>query len=253
VADGNTINVRLNVSYDGTRYFGFQIQNNSSNTTVQQQIQNALNKIYKEKIVIRYASRTDSGTHAKGQTVNYLTNVNIPTDKIVLAINRLLPDDIKIVTAKIENINFDARRNAKYKIYIYRILNKEKISPFGYRYYYYCPCNLNVKKMKKVSKLMLNKCDFSYLTTSKDMRENKNINLKYIKIIIMNGFVNIILKSTHFFHKMVRFIVGMLLAVGQNKYTLEDVNNILSGRKNFTRKYLEVVPAKGLFLKRVIY
>ena len=107
----NMTNYNLHLSYDGTCYSGFQVQKNAK--TIQEVLEQALHVLYQEEIKIIGASRTDAGVHARQQVINFKASPKIPTSRLPMAINQLLPSDIKVWHAEIVPENFNARRMAR--------------------------------------------------------------------------------------------------------------------------------------------
>ncbi|MCD6584076.1 MAG: tRNA pseudouridine(38-40) synthase TruA, partial [Candidatus Omnitrophica bacterium] len=115
-------NIFLEIEYDGTNYFGWQIQSKEKKAkgrTIQEKIQQALEKLFNRKVKINYAGRTDRGVHAYSQCINFKIDTNIPLKNIRLALNSFLPSDISIKRIKKVPLDFHARFNAKSKIYRY--------------------------------------------------------------------------------------------------------------------------------------
>jgi tRNA pseudouridine38-40 synthase len=113
--------IRLIISYDGTNYVGWQVQKNG--LAVEQVINEHLSKLLGEEITIIGASRTDSGVHALGNVAIFDTETRIPPEKIALAANQSLPDDIKIVRSEEVPSDFHPRYANCRKTYQYNILN----------------------------------------------------------------------------------------------------------------------------------
>ncbi|MFC2062277.1 tRNA pseudouridine(38-40) synthase TruA, partial [Elusimicrobiota bacterium] len=111
------------VEYEGSNYYGMQIQ--PGKPTVQTEIHNALEKIFRKKIKIKYSSRTDRGVHSKGQVISFKTPFDIPSEKLRTAINSCLNEDIFIRKISKCKADFHPRYDVKAKLYIYRILNRQ--------------------------------------------------------------------------------------------------------------------------------
>ena len=109
------MNIKLTITYDGTEFCGYQIQPNKR--TVEQEIKTAIKKLTGEDTTIVASGRTDSGVHAKGQVVNFLTNSTIEPNKFYLALNSLLPSDIRVISSCKVSENFNSRYSAKKKTY----------------------------------------------------------------------------------------------------------------------------------------
>ena len=130
--------------YDGSRYHGFQIQPN--NNTVQEEIEKSLRRIHKKNVRIYMSGRTDSGVHAYGQVLHFDTDLNIPTDGWVKAINAMIPKDIRIVSAKVVNDEFHVRYNSIKKTYSYKLYLGKEIDPFLINYVGQHKFNFNFDK-----------------------------------------------------------------------------------------------------------
>ncbi|MFB0526290.1 MAG: tRNA pseudouridine(38-40) synthase TruA, partial [bacterium] len=153
-------NIRLNIEYDGTDYFGWQIQKRKS--TVQGEIKKILERILEEKIRLIGAARTDSGVHALGQVASFKTrNKKLTSDSFTKALNSILPSDIVIKEVKEVPRRFHARYSAKSKVYCYQILNRSFPSALGRRFSWHIPGPLDWRKIRVASKYFVGKHDFS--------------------------------------------------------------------------------------------
>ena len=110
-------NFKLSIQYDGTNYFGWQIQ--PSQTTVQGIIKDKLELILQENLVLHGASRTDAKVHAKAQIANFFTEKTINSENLKNSLNKLLPLDIRIKAVEEVSNNFHSRKDAKKKLYRY--------------------------------------------------------------------------------------------------------------------------------------
>ena len=120
-------NFKLEIEYDGTHYYGWQIQSTKGinyrlNRTIQYVLESVLKRILRENIKLTVAGRTDAGVHALSQVANFKSSTRIPPPKLRWAINCLLPEDIKVTRIKKVGPNFNSRFSAKSKIYSYTIL-----------------------------------------------------------------------------------------------------------------------------------
>ena len=135
----------LIVEYDGTRYHGFQWQKQAS--TIQAELEKAVGKLSGEAVRVVGASRTDAGTHAKGQVVSFRTGREFPMATWVKGLNAYLPVDIAVKGASEARDSFDVRREATRREYAYYILNSPARSPLQERYTYLVPRSLDVGAM----------------------------------------------------------------------------------------------------------
>jgi tRNA pseudouridine38-40 synthase len=247
------MNIKLTVAYNGENFSGYQIQNNKKKPeyTIQSALEKNLKKIYKEKLKLYAASRTDQGVHAKGQVISFIPPFYIKPSNLQIALNNNLQNSIRVIKVEEVDDNFNARRDAKSKVYIYRIHNSKLSSPFDNSFSNFIHNPLDIKKMKQCSKVFLGEHDFSAYTTAKEKRHIKITHIYAIKIIKHYDKIYICIHGRNFFHKMVRFMVGVFIEAGKNKWNIEDVKYSLQHKKR--PKPIKVALSKGLFLKRVIY
>ena len=121
-------NIKLSLEYDGTNYHGWQIQPNIP--TVQGKIQDALKSILRQKVTVISAGRTDKGVHAKGQIISFKISCYFPPRQLLLALNSVLPKDIRVREAQEVAEDFHARYSACYKVYRYLIYNGIVLPPW---------------------------------------------------------------------------------------------------------------------------
>lgn len=245
----NIKNIKLEVSYEGTNFCGFQIQPNQK--TVQGEIQRAIKKLTKENIKVISSGRTDAGVHARKAVVNFHIESGIPVEKWTSAINPLLPDDVVITKAEEVPIDFHARFDVKEKVYRYTIYNEKIIDVFSRRYTYHYPYELDVNAMNESSKLFLGKHDFTAFSSLKTDKENKVRMIYESRVWQEENKIIFQISGNGFLYKMVRIITGNLLEIGKLKMSPGDIEYALLEKKQ--NKYVYTVPAKGLVLWDVKY
>ena len=140
-------NILLETSYDGALFSGFQYQKDQR--SVEEELTKAIRKVTGEENRIVSCGRTDSGVHAYGQVLHFDTDLNIPTDGWVKAINAMIPKDIRIVSAKVVNDEFHVRYNSIKKTYIYKLYLGKEIDPFLINYVGQHKFNFNFEKAKE--------------------------------------------------------------------------------------------------------
>jgi tRNA pseudouridine38-40 synthase len=243
-------NIKLIIEYDGTNYLGWQRQ--PQGITIQEVLENTLEKITGEKITVIGSGRTDSGVHALAQVANFKTESAMTPDQFRKAFNSFLPKDIVVKKAEEVDLNFHAQFDSKSKVYLYRILNRDYPSALHRLRVWFIPDFLNLSQMEESARMLPGEHDFrafalSKLNTKTTVRRVLNIDLKEKS----NGRVEFEIESTGFLKGMVRLIVGTLVQVGKEKITPEDFRGILeSGEKT---NFVLTAPARGLFLKEVKY
>src|ERR1700722_2244304 len=157
-------NIKILFAYDGTDYFGWQIQ--PGRATVQETLENAIARLTGEpRVNVTASGRTDSGVHAVGQVANFRSETRIPAERLVPAINTHLPDDIVIYQAHDMPESFDAGRDAVRKLYRYVIHDGPIPSPFLRRYCCQSRHPLDVQAMARASRVLLGRHDFRCFET----------------------------------------------------------------------------------------
>lgn len=242
-------NIKLTLAYDGTNYHGFATQPNVQ--TVSDTLKKALKKLTSSDVKLISASRTDAGTHAKCQVVNFFTNSTIPIEAFPKALNSHLPKDIVVYHAcKVED-TFHARFDAKYRKYRYSILNSKYPDVFHRRYAYWVSFNLNLEDMRQTCKYLIGKHDFSAYASELKTIKNPVRNIEELSIDQENEFIHFNIKANAFLLNMIRTIVGTLIDVGRGKLTPVDVKYILDSKDR--SKASPVVPSQGLCLMEIGY
>lgn len=243
------MNIKLCLSYDGSNYHGWQRQENA--VTIQQKVEEAINKIIGHKIQVTGCSRTDAGVHALQYVCNFFSDTKIPIDKIPIALNTALPFDIRIKNAEFVDDSFHARFSAKSKTYRYYIWNKSISDPFFSRYAYHFPVKLDIEKMKLAAQALVGEYDFSAFMASGGSQKTTVRQVNYLTVESENGKISIEINANAYLYNMVRIISGTLVYAGCGKLSLPDVKRLLE-----TKKRVEAgitAPAQGLFLKEVFY
>lgn len=232
------------VSYDGSKFYGFQKLNNHK--TVQQCLEQAISKINKKPVAVKGAGRTDRGVHALGQGINFDLDVNVPVDRLKKAINSLLDDAIYIRDIKEVDGNFHARFSAKKKIYEY-IINLGEYDAIRNDYLYNYNRSLDVKEMKRAARKLEGAHSFKAFTSGE--RDNYNSIIYSIKIKKEKNLLIITFEGKSFYRYMVRNLVGVLIGVGAKKISVDILDDMFEG-KNVT---YQTAPACGLYLRKVFY
>ncbi|MBR5535352.1 MAG: tRNA pseudouridine(38-40) synthase TruA [Clostridia bacterium] len=243
------MNLKLTLKYDGTEYHGWQRQPNG--ITIQEILEDALEKVMKKKITVTGCSRTDAGVHALMHVSNFKCETSIPVHKIPLVLNQQLPEDIRAVDCTLEEDGFNARYHTKEKTYRYRILNCEHNDPFLSRFVWHYPIKLDVDAMKKAAESMVGEKDFTAFMASGSSAKTTVRNLKRVEVEKDGNLITITATANGFLYNMVRIIVGTLVYVGNGKLTVDEVARILE-EKDRTLGGV-TAPPQGLRLEEVVY
>ncbi|MDP3790826.1 MAG: tRNA pseudouridine(38-40) synthase TruA [Candidatus Omnitrophota bacterium] len=242
-------NVRLSISYDGTRYAGWQFQKNAK--SIQQVLESLLKKIMGHTVKLRGSGRTDSGVHARYQVANFRTNSKLPINKIKAALNSALPDDILVNSIEQVSSGFDAQRCAKSKHYRYTVTTSHFVDPFIRHFVARFSYPLNISRMRRSAATLVGRHDFKAFQASGSKEKNTIRTIKNIKVERCGDLVYIDVCADGFLYNMVRTISGTLLEIGRGKLSESIVNEIL---KTKTRALVgPTAPAKGLCLMKVEY
>ena len=235
------------VMYDGTMFHGFQTQDNLR--TVQEEIEKVLKIITKKETRIFPAGRTDTGVHAVGQVFHFDYEVKMEEWQIKNALNSRLPKDIYIKNIGVVNDDFHARYQATKKSYQY-VINLNEFNPLNKNYCYYYKYKLDVNKMIEASKIFIGEHDFKSFTKNHKL-ENTVRTIYDINFEVENNVIKINFIGNGFLHNMVRIIVAMLIEVGNDRFTIEYLQQAM---ENKNRKYApKLAPANGLYLMEVMY
>jgi tRNA pseudouridine38-40 synthase len=242
-------NIALVLAYDGTNYHGWQRQPDA--VTVEQKVREALGKILNHDTKIYAGARTDSGVHAMGQVINFVTEKGIPLWNLSRGMNSILPADIRVMEARDAEESFHARYSARRKTYVYCVLNRPCNSPFLIRYVLHWPHSLDVDAMKDGIKSIIGEHDFSAFKKKDEFYKSPIREIKKARVVKKTGMVYIVLEGTGFLRYMVRTIAGTLMLAGQGKIDPGLIKEILESRER--ERAGETLPARGLFLKKITY
>ncbi|MGI8788580.1 MAG: tRNA pseudouridine(38-40) synthase TruA [Pyrinomonadaceae bacterium] len=243
---------KLEIEYEGTRYRGWQIQHNAN--TVQGELQKAAYQLFSGKAEIGGAGRTDAGVHAVQQfahlRVSDLT-ANITPRQIQFGFNDLLPHDINIKRVLNAPENFDARRDAVQRFYLYQISTRR--TAFAKNFVWWIKDDLKTASMKEAAELLVGKHNFqSFCETDETNRKQSTlVKVEQANIFTDGDLICFRIGAGHFLWKMVRRIVGMLAEVGRGNASVSDFERLLKFQSNAAAKF--TAPPSGLFLEKVLY
>ncbi len=237
---------KAEITYDGSKFYGFQRLNDKK--TVQGELEKALTKLNKEKVIVKGSGRTDRGAHAYKQVVHFTLKQNIPEERLKNAINSVIDKSIYINKTTLADENFHSRFNVKRKTYKYKI-NLGKYNPIEKDYVYnYCK-SLNINKMKRASKYLLGyNCYKAYVSGKRDCYDSAIYNIKFKK---EKNILKIYFEGLSFYNHMVRNLVGVLILAGENKIKPKQVEEMLESGENLY--FYNTVPASGLYLVDIEY
>lgn len=237
----------LDISYNGTNYHGWQIQNNAP--TVQAEIEYALSKLLGETVAIMGSGRTDTGVHAKQQVAHFDTEKLVDLGQLKFKLNSFLSPNVAINDIVEVNSEAHARFDALERSYEYHIHQYK--TPFSQELSYYFPKQLDIDLMNEAATKLLGNQDFESFSKVKTEVNNFICNITKAEWQIENDSLVFHVTANRFLRGMVRTLVGTLLEVGLGKITIKDFIKIIE-RKDRTAAG-RAVPSKGLFLSKVTY
>ena len=241
--------VKLTIAYDGTNYCGWQIQPNG--ITIEEVINKALSKLTGENVVVIGASRTDSGVHAMGNVAVFDTETTIPADRIAMAVNRILPEDIVVVKSEEVVSDFHPRYCNCEKTYEYHIVNTRIPIPTKRLTNYFVSYELDIDKMREGAAYLVGEHDFASFCNIKTDVDSTVRTVKELEILKNGDEITIRIGGNGFLYNMVRIIVGTLIRVGRGFYQPEQVKEILEAKN---RKAAGVTaPPHALMLMEIRY
>ncbi len=238
------------IEYDGTKLSGWQRQKNSH--SVQQFIEEAIEKFSREIVVVHAAGRTDAGVHAIGQVAHFDLKKRYSTKEVQSAINYFLkPNKIIIISCEEVDEIFHSRFSALKRYYRYEILNRKSSSVFDQDRAWHIRETLDIQSMQLAANHLIGKHDFTSFRAAQCQARSPIKTIDEIKIFKQEEKVIFVIKAKSFLHHMVRNIVGSLVLVGMGKWRIEDMLKALEAKDR--REAGPTAPACGLFFVRVDY
>jgi tRNA pseudouridine38-40 synthase len=248
---------KLILSYKGTKYSGWQNQTTNPET-VQNYVEKVVAKIAKyQKFQVIGASRTDTGVHSRGQTIKVVLPREIDPNNLLKGMNSKLPKDIKVVSCEFIHEKFNVNRDSKFKEYHYYFTMEESEDAFSSETVYSFPKKLNLELMQHACKEFVGEHNFLSFCTPGPLPQNPNrvimnCSIEKTKFLTMDKDIYYLkIEGTGFLKYMVRFLMGALWDIGQDKLSTEDlIKSLKSGEKHGVRTK---APAQGLHLIHIKY
>lgn len=241
--------IKLTISYDGTRYAGWQRQENAP--SVQQKLEEALFSLTGERAAIIGASRTDAGVHALGQAAHFDTDSRVPPEKFSFALNTKLPEDIRVMDSREASHAFHARYGAIGKTYRYQIENAPHATATERLYRAHVAKPLDVALMRRAAMDALGEHDFAAFAAAGSKAKTTVRDIREIALEKQDERIDLTVSGRSFLYNMVRILAGTLIYVGMGKLPPDAIARALE-----TKNRLDLgvtAPAKGLTLVRVDY
>ncbi|MBI4478999.1 MAG: tRNA pseudouridine(38-40) synthase TruA [Acidobacteria bacterium] len=254
---GSRRNLLLRLAYDGTAYFGWQIQ--PGRPTIQGVLTETFERITGEPVQLHGAGRTDAGVHACAQAANVALRAPIPCANLVQALNDHLPESIRVLSAQDVAPEFHARRQARSKVYRYRIYREKICPPWLARYVYPFPYPLDEDAMRRAAREFVGEKDFGSFASADgaaraaDSEEKRSTVRTVLSSVLERVGQELIytVEGSGFLNHMVRNVVGTLIEVGRGNIAAGGIAMILAAHDRSAAG--PTAPARGLHLICVRY
>jgi len=247
------VRLKLTIAYDGANYAGWQIQ--KIGLGVQQIVEEAIAKIFQQQIRIHGSSRTDTGVHARAMIAHFDLpddRLRMPMNKVALALNAQLPEDIRVMEAREAAEDFHARFDAKGKQYRYFVYNHPAMDPLLRRQAWHVPQKLDLAAVRKAATYFKGKQDFAAFANNRNYAMETTVRTLFRCELKKAGpILTFIIEGDGFLYKMCRGIVGTLIQCGAGKFPPTDIAKMLAAKDR--RMAGMTAPAHGLVLWKVFY
>jgi tRNA pseudouridine38-40 synthase len=241
--------VKFILEYDGTNYFGWQLQ--SGQDSIQARLEGALERIFSAPVRAYGSGRTDAGVHACGQVASARLPREFDPAELRRALNALLPADIVILKVEAAADDFDPRRDARSRVYEYRVLNRTVPSAFEHRYTWLVRDPLDIEAMNAAAGVFIGEHDFAALRT---LGSEERTTMRRVIASLWRRDGEILtyrVEATSFLRHMVRTMVAVMVDAGRGRSDARAVAKMLASRDRASAP--APAPAGGLFLVEVRY
>jgi len=241
--------LKLVLEYDGTCYAGWQRQ--PHHPTIQEAVEQAVQRVSRTRVSVIGAGRTDSGVHALGQVVSFRTECDWLASTWMRALNAVLPKDIAVRSSALASDHFHAQHDAKGKLYTYRIFYRPARPTLDRAFVWHIYRPLNEEAMRQAATTLVGSQDFSSFEGSLTDNTNPICHLQQLTVTRHNDEILIEAYADRFLKHMVRAIVGTVVEVGLGKRTPASLTEVLMARDRSAAGV--TAPPHGLCLMRVDY
>lgn len=242
-------NIALRLRYDGSRYHGWQVQKNA--VTVAQTMEEALAKVCGERVKLIGCGRTDAGVHALRYCANFHSGCTVPVDRLPLAVNSRLPDDIAVVDAVEVPDDFNAIGSCVKKEYVYKILNSRIPDPFLADRVCFYPQRLDISLMQAAARAFEGTHDFKAVRSEGTQTKTTVRTVYWCRAEKDGDLITVSICANGFLYNMCRAMVGTMVYASYGKLIPEEIPALLEKRDR--RLTGPTMPPQGLYLNRVWY
>ncbi len=241
--------MRLDIEYDGSAFSGWARQSTGVRT-VQGELESALETVLREPVQLTVAGRTDAGVHALGQVASFISRSPVPAD-LARRLNGIAPEDIAVTAAGVAPEGFDARRDARSRRYLYRVLARQVVDPFERGRALWWPHRLDRERLAACAATLPGTHDFTAFTPTQTEHVRLERELLFARWDWDGPLGSFRVSADAFMRNMVRVLVGTMLEVGAGRRTVQDFAGLLEGAPRSAAG--ETAPAHGLYLESVDY
>jgi tRNA pseudouridine38-40 synthase len=239
---------KLTIEYNGSRYSGWQIQKNAR--TVQGEIVQAVRTVTgRDKLEVYGSGRTDAGVHALAQVAHLDVATTLPPATLRQRLNDELPADINILRIETVSHRFHARHDATSRSYVYHIARRR--TAFAKPFVWWVRERLDLDAMRRCADTFTGFGDFVSFTDDDPEEKSMTVQLSSVELLEDGDLLIVRIVGSHFLWKMVRRMVGVLVAAGRGELSPEEVGRFLTERSDLPARL--TAPASGLFLESVAY
>jgi tRNA pseudouridine38-40 synthase len=239
---------RISLEYDGTRYAGWQVQQNAK--SVQGALITAARNAFDDVGQVMGSGRTDSGVHALDQVAHIDLPTGLSTRNVIHGLNDELPADISVRAAAAVDRRFHARHDAKGRSYLYQIATRR--TAFVKNYVWWIRDELDIGQMRRAARAASGMHDYQAFADIDDQEEGSTkVLVEGLDIAVAGELILVRMRASHFLRKMVRRVVGTLVEIGRGNQPAGLFGDALEAGPDVQIKY--TAPPSGLFLEQVIY
>ena len=242
-------NVRIEVAYDGSLFFGWQRQDGFD--SVQAAIEDGLTELLGTIVTVHGAGRTDTGVHALRQVAHFLVDTRLDDDRLRHALNAHLPVGVRIRRAETCRDDFHARFDARGKRYAYVVQCTRHRPALGIEQVHWDPAPLDRAAMEAAAERSVGRRDFAAFATAGSPRKSTVRTVQHLRLVARRERFAIVVQGDGFLYNMVRAIAGTLIQVGKGAMSPDDVSAALQARDRSLAG--PTAPARGLYMVRVLY
>ena len=242
-------NLKLTISYDGSRYYGWERQ--PGRDTIQGKLEAVLSRMVNTEVNVIGAGRTDAGVHALNYTANAFFDTDLEERRILSGVNAVLPEDIRVKSIKECDEAFHARYCAKSKTYVYQIDTSIYGDVFKKPYVWRFKYPLNFENMQKCTPFFLGRHDFSAFMSKGAQAKTFEREIYECSLTRQDDMITMKIRGNGFLYNMVRIIAGTLVSVGRGFLSGEEIPQIILSKE---RKRAGITaPPEGLMLYEIEY